>query len=169
MNMDSNEINILSIRAKQSIGAILLYEAALIEKVLTPDLGKLILHLFSVLSEKNLPHWERNGAVLSINGRGDALDEISRLIFGSNEFILDLIDFSTEIGLSCMYKSDFDTANIFLKKCIEVIKNTPRAKSILKIDISDFDSMQALDWGATISAEHLSKLKQKHMPLIEKV
>ena len=166
MNIESIKISELSIRSKQSIGAIFLYEASLLEKKLTADLGGLISHQFSILVAGNLPNWEKDGVGLVVNGRGDDLDEANKLVFGDDNIILDLIDFSTEIALSCMYTSDFDRSTVFLIRCIEVIKKMPHNEIMLMKDFSDFDAMHAPDWGPVISAEKFFTLKQKHIPLV---
>lgn len=151
-NMLLNEdcLESLTTRSMQALGGIVLYRYFKSRNKLTAEIQVLALHQISVLVEEDLLKWERSGAALSINGRGDPNPEYFAIIDMQLEKVPSkIIDASTEIGLCALYTDDHAESLLFLGSLLKwtCFEEIPMEDEILEA------LPRGRGWGAKISKE----------------
>ena len=74
---------------------------------------------------KNLAAWERNGAKLELNGRGDPLPQklLEKIPNGKINEFNEILEYAVETGLGDMYAANSNKPHEYLMKCIKILEN----------------------------------------------
>ncbi|MCL1919073.1 MAG: hypothetical protein FWG14_12340 [Peptococcaceae bacterium] len=118
------ELKNLSIRELQMYGAKCIHLFCAKYEIKHKFIDKLIYHLVSIISEENLPKWEKEGSLLELSGRGDPLPEDLNKIIQvdiKNDFY-NLVDNVVEIGIVDMYGANTDFPYKFLNNAIKILE-----------------------------------------------
>ncbi|WP_208456085.1 hypothetical protein [Burkholderia ubonensis] len=89
-----------------------------------PAVDALLAHLDSIATSRDLAEWERKGALLDLNGRGDpipaditfALSEEERSAFA------ELVESVVEVGIVDLYGAKTDLPLRFLDKAMRILE-----------------------------------------------
>ncbi|MET3493396.1 hypothetical protein [Variovorax boronicumulans] len=89
-----------------------------------PSINALLLHL-RALEGSDFTTWEREGASLSLNGRGDMppADLLKNLPKGLEQDFLSLVDSVVEIGIVEAYGEESALPLNFLQKAVEILSS----------------------------------------------
>lgn len=119
-----NNYEAMNIRQMQAYAAICFSNYCKVHSIVDEDLQRLIMHLISILSAKDLAEWEKRGRSLRVAGRGDPLpDNLSAQIGESNiQEFNEILDSCVEVGLSDMYGESTNMPAFFMEKCISAIR-----------------------------------------------
>ncbi|MFJ4143259.1 hypothetical protein [Pseudomonas sp. NPDC089734] len=87
------------------------------------SIDELIAHLVSHPESGNLGEWERNGALLALNGRGDEMppDLAASIPVQDIEEFSYLVDCVVEVGIVDMYGAPTDLPLGFVDKAVSVL------------------------------------------------
>lgn len=89
-----------------------------------PAIGELLSHLRSMGECESLAGWERNGACLALNGRGDDLpqDLHQSLTPEAADTLEKLVGYVVEVGLADMYGAASGLPLAFLKRVMSILE-----------------------------------------------
>lgn len=154
MLLNEKFLTSLTVRSMQALGGLIVHHFFRKEGEINKEIEALVLHQISALIKDNLLEWEKMGATLPINGRGDPPPEDFKEIDEKlNGLASQVIDYSTEIGLCSLYTSDHSESLFFLLKLLNI---TGLAETKI-IDAVTLDLLpKGNGWGPTISAEEYS-------------
>ena len=122
-------------------------------------INKLIQHLLSILTIRNLADWEQNGTQLELSGRGDFLpDELYKIIpIELTVKFRTLVDHCVEVGLTDMYAACSDEPKSLLNFCIDMLRNShieiPPIGKLSQYKIEDCGG-----WGGVIKESDLNEI-----------
>ncbi len=152
----------MNVRQMQALAAIYLAKFCRSLTINDESVNLLILHLFSVLKCEDLSGWERAGALLPLNGRGDALpptlkDYLKDSLLGD---FCRFVDCAVEVGIIDLYGVPTSEPENFLNEC----------KGLLikyKLSIPSGEDIRSLrwgngHWGSPISDSDYNGLLQKY-------
>lgn len=122
--MDINNINNLSTDEKQVLAAYFFLKYCFEKGISHLYIDELIKHLLSIQNTKDLPFWEKEGAKLKLSGRGDILPEEIEILVKEKDkkTFLELLESTVEVGIVYMYGATTIQPEIYLKKCISILK-----------------------------------------------
>ncbi|NTX49337.1 hypothetical protein HT749_38800 [Burkholderia cepacia] len=86
----------------------------------------LLAHLDAVAGARSLPEWERQGALLELNGRGEPVPVAieSALPDGELQTFAALVEAVVEVGIVDLYGAGTDLPLVFLRKTIAVLEQS---------------------------------------------
>jgi hypothetical protein len=157
----SNKFKFLSIRWKQAFGALCLLQYCEKQNIQHKSVSQLIEHLLGLLVTKDLSQWEKKGAELELNGRGDALpsDLETTLDQGSKNEFKHLVDCVTEIGIVDMYGEQTDEPLKFLLKSMKILESNgitpPNLDRLFRSERVEKDDDA---WGKPVSKEEYERI-----------
>lgn len=112
----------LSIRENQFLGAVCVNRFC--EEFTIQEVIDYVNHLASILTSKDLLEWERKGGYLVVTGRGEPIPEniMNAIPEEKRNDFLNIIEFSSEIGIVDLYGGYSKYPSIFLDKCFVILK-----------------------------------------------
>ncbi|WP_423367745.1 hypothetical protein [Burkholderia sp. LMG 32019] len=86
----------------------------------------LLAHLDAVAGARSLPEWERKGALLELNGRGDPVPAAIESVLpdGESQTFAALVEAVVEVGIVDLYGANTDLPLAFLRKAIAVLEQS---------------------------------------------
>lgn len=118
-------INHFNIRQMQAYAAFCLLAFCKGIRVRNVFVDELIIHLLSMLTANNLPDWERKGALIALNGRGDAIpvDVVASIPEDYRDTFNSLLECCVEVGIVDMYGANTEQPRKLLDKCIGILQS----------------------------------------------
>jgi hypothetical protein len=158
-----DDLKDLSTRELQALGALCLYRFCKAKGIAHPSVDQLIEHLVSILVADSLADWERRGAILDLNGRGDpipvALD--SQLKGDLRNVFLRLIGQVVNIGFSDVYGAVTRKPLKHLVNAIRILSENGVQRPVVAEIFKDrtLRGKDAPEWGEPYSQERYEQVK----------
>jgi hypothetical protein len=154
----------LNIRQKQAYAAVCVWYFCKYFNISHKHIDDFILHLMEILIAQDLSEWELEGSKLYITARGDELPgDIADII--PVQILIpfkEIIEYSVEVGIIDMYGAPTVQPNLYLNKCIQILKIN---KILLPpVDVLESTHPEEDGWGNEISSdEFIDVLKSYSM------
>ena len=113
----------MSIRILQVYGGLCLAAFCKRYRISHQLVNELVTHLFAAAVSDNLPNWNKIGADLVLNGRGDPIprDVIKAVPSNVASDFERLVSYSVEIGTVCLFCASTHEPVDFLNTCISIL------------------------------------------------
>ena len=129
-------------------------------------ISDLLKHLLSLLTNGDLPLWEKQGATLALTGRGDPLPAglNSQIPSGIRDDFVHLVDCTVEIGLVDLFSDTTDQPARFLSKCLAILSRCNVQTPVF--GGSTLEQTQHPSWGEIISQDDLRRMLAPYASLL---
>ena len=127
------------------------------------DIAEKISHQLALLQCDSLPDWCDKVSQLQLTGLGDPLPKDFVIPQALKKDFLELLNFSTEIGVVDMYSMQSDRPSRYLRDCRKSLR---RNCVVLPVGVIH-SAIEVLPWGEPLSRDEIEKLVSLHAAVLE--
>lgn len=164
----ARELEDLSIRELQAMAALCLVQYCRAHRIRHPAIEELVEHLLRMLISNHLPNWEREGACLDLNGRGDPMPRtLEPMLLRDMVNQFDLLAHSVvEVGIVNVYGQTDDQPLRFLEQCLSILEEAnvepPDLEDLFNAENGHPENDR---WGRPISSAEYERVRARYLSI----